>query len=80
MSEIEKLIDTSTISDVIKGTDFAVKASEIYAKLKSRGELIDDMDILIAATALENRLILVTENADHFQRITDIKVESWRAK
>ena len=38
---------------------------------------IGDMDMFIAATALEEDLILVTGNTDHFERITDLKIENW---
>lgn len=35
-------------------------------------------DILIAATALTHNLILVTENPDHFSRVTGLRIESLR--
>ncbi len=54
-----------------------VKASEIYAELRSRGELIGDADILIAASALVNQLSVVTNNTDHFTRISDLTVRNW---
>jgi len=53
------------------------KASEIYADLKQRGELIGDADILIAAMALTQNLVLVSDNTDHFQRIRGITLENW---
>ena len=52
------------------------KAAEIHADLKRRGELIQDADILIAATALLRDLILVS-NDSHFQRISGLKAENW---
>ena len=52
------------------------RASEIYADLKQRGELISDADILIAATALARDLILVSDDSD-FLRIKDVTVENW---
>ena len=58
----------------------ALKGAEIYAILRNQGKLIDDMDILIAATALVNDLTLITENADHFDRIPDLEIESWRSR
>ena len=56
-----------------------MQAAEIYADLHCSGRLISDADILIAATALTHDLILVTENACHFERITGLRVESWRS-
>jgi len=52
------------------------KASEIYANLKRRGELLPDADILIAAVALNYNLTLVTDD-NHFNRIEGLKIENW---
>ena len=52
------------------------KAAEIHADLKQRGQLISDADIFIAATALIQHLILVTDDS-HFQRISDLNTENW---
>jgi tRNA(fMet)-specific endonuclease VapC len=52
------------------------KASEVYADLKRKGELIQDADILIAATALTQELILVSDDSD-FLRIEGVTVENW---
>ena len=51
-----------------------VRAADIYADLYKRGLLILDADILIAATALENNLAVVTNNESHFNRITGLQV------
>ena len=52
------------------------KAAEIHTDLKQRGELIQDADIFIAAMALLQNLILVT-NDSHFQRISSLTTENW---
>lgn len=54
-----------------------VCAADIYANLNKRGLLILDADILIAATALENNLPLVTNNENHFNRINGLQVLNW---
>ncbi|MFP4439682.1 MAG: type II toxin-antitoxin system VapC family toxin [Chloroflexaceae bacterium] len=54
-----------------------VRAATIYADLHQRGVLIGDADILIAATALEHGLIMVTNNENHFNRIAGIQLENW---
>ena len=54
-----------------------IRAAEIYADLHRRGELINDADILIAASALANGCGLVTNNESHFRRIKDLHVENW---
>lgn len=56
-------------------------ALDIYAKekarLKKEGNIVDDFDLLIGATAIENNLILVTNNEKHFGRLENIKMENW---
>jgi tRNA(fMet)-specific endonuclease VapC len=47
------------------------------AKLRKSGNLIDDFDILIGATAVANNMILVTENEKHLVRISKVKIENW---
>lgn len=54
-----------------------IRASDIYANLYRRGELIGDADILIAATALERGIPVVTNNELHFNRISDLEVINW---
>lgn len=51
----------------------------IYADLYRRGELIGDADILIAATALVENLVLGTNNERHFRRVAGLAVENWAA-
>ncbi len=54
-----------------------VRAADIYADLYKRGLLILDADILIAATALENNLPIVTNNERHINRISGLQVLNW---
>lgn len=39
--------------------------------------MISDFDLLIGCTAIENSLIMVTENITEFKRIADIRLENW---
>ena len=48
------------------------------AELSMRGEIVEDADILIAATALAYDATLVTANSRHFLRIAGLKLEDWR--
>ena len=57
--------------------DVIVKASDLYADLYRRGQLIGDADLLIAATALVNGFGVATNNEAHFRRIPDLHVENW---
>jgi len=56
-------------------------AIPIYAKekaiLRKTGTLIDDMDIFIGATAIANKMILVTDNEKHLKRLSNIDIENW---
>ncbi|HBH07077.1 MAG TPA: VapC toxin family PIN domain ribonuclease [Flavobacteriales bacterium] len=56
----------------------AKKAAEIRNKMKLLGTPIGPYDVLIAATALANDLILVTSNLGEFSRINELKIENWR--
>lgn len=51
---------------------------EIFAQnrylLKRQGNIIPDLDLLIAATALHYDLTLMTRNLRHFDRIPDLKL------
>jgi tRNA(fMet)-specific endonuclease VapC len=47
------------------------------AKLRNKGNLISDFDLLIGCTAVENGLIMVTENIKEFSKIKDIRIENW---
>ena len=53
------------------------KASDIYAELYRRGELVGDVDILIGATAIVHDLLLNTNNVKHFHRIPLLRLENW---
>lgn len=53
-------------------------SSELYSKLRNNGELIDDIDLLIAGIAIENEMILITNNENHFGRIPGLKIENWK--
>jgi len=50
---------------------------EIKSLLKSQGKMICDSDLFIAAAAISNDLILVTNNKRHFERIDRLTITSW---
>ena len=65
--------------DIINLDKSSITAScQIYSTLKKSGNLIDDIDILIAGIALSNNLVMVTDNTSHFGRIENLKVENWK--
>jgi len=52
-------------------------AACIRAELTAMGRIIGSYDILIAATALANDLVLVTHNVSEFSRVSGLKYEDW---
>lgn len=55
----------------------AIIAASIHAKLQKKGIKIGAYDVLIAATALKNKLICVTNNMREFDRIMELRLENW---
>ena len=53
------------------------KYGEIRWAMEQKGLKTGDMDLFIAATALEEDLILVTGNVKHFENIPGIRIENW---
>ena len=49
----------------------------IRSELESQGKVVGPLDMLIAAHAMSENLILVTNNQKEFQRIKSLKVENW---
>jgi tRNA(fMet)-specific endonuclease VapC len=73
-----KIIDT--FSDQVKIIPI-FNSIHIYAKekvrLRKKGVMISDFDLLIGSTAIANELIMVTENVKEFNRISKIEIENW---
>jgi tRNA(fMet)-specific endonuclease VapC len=47
-------------------------------RLRKIGKPIhDEFDLMIGVTAIENKLILVTDNVKDFERLDGIKIENW---
>lgn len=47
------------------------------AYLRKKGQLIEDADIIIGATAIANNMVMVTENINHLRRLDGIVIENW---
>lgn len=54
----------------------ARKFGETRKELKDKGTVIEDMDILIAATCLANDLVLLTKNEKHFARVKGLRIKT----
>jgi tRNA(fMet)-specific endonuclease VapC len=47
------------------------------ARLEAMGTRLDDFDLLIGCSAVQNDYIMVTDNKKHLGRIADIVIENW---
>jgi len=47
------------------------------ARLRSKGDIISDFDLLIGATAISNKMIMVTRNVKEFSKMKNIQIENW---
>ena len=50
---------------------------QIRAELEAQGMTIGNMDMMIAAHARSQGIVLVTNNERHFQRVSDLAIENW---
>lgn len=68
-----------SLNDVLPITDTVIeKASDIYAALKEKGNLISDADILVAAIAMVNDYVLISNNTNHFSRVEGLRLDNWK--
>jgi tRNA(fMet)-specific endonuclease VapC len=51
--------------------------AEVRAALESQGQPIGSMDLMIAAHALAEDSVVVTNNAKEFQRVPGLAIEVW---
>ncbi len=51
-------------------------SSQLYSELRKAGNTVDDIDLLIAGVAIDNKMTLVTNNESHFARIPGLRIEN----
>ncbi|MDQ7067523.1 MAG: PIN domain-containing protein [Sulfurimonas sp.] len=65
--------------DSFKVLEFTKTSSLIFAKekvrLKKNGNIIADMDLMIASIAIENDCTLISNNIKHFDRVQNLELE-----
>lgn len=54
--------------------------ARVRAALEQQGASVDSLDLLIAATAIQGKMTLVTHNTRHFARISGLKLKDWETK
>ncbi|HID99837.1 MAG TPA: type II toxin-antitoxin system VapC family toxin [Thiotrichaceae bacterium] len=80
----ENIDNIEILSEKLAILPFEDKAAgrfgQIKSDLKKQGLIILDADIMIASIALAYNLTLVTNNVKHFNRIPDLRLETWTQK
>lgn len=72
------LVEFLSIFETIPFRDVdAASYGSIRAQLKKIGKLIGPIDMLLAAQAAANQLILVTNNTKEFERVSSLMIEDW---
>lgn len=59
--------------------DSANTSAELFAILSKSGNKLDDIDLFIAGIAIENKMVLVTNNEKHFSRIDGLDIQNWKS-
>ena len=81
LKQLEVFEEFASDNLIIPLTEKSCKISaELYTTLRQKGEMLDDIDLLIAGVAIENEMVIATNNEKHFQRIPGLKVENWTHK
>lgn len=73
--KVQDIVNITEGLTVLPFTDeVAIKASQIYHKLRTSNKIIEFRDIFIAATCLAFNLPIATLNKKHFKRIEGLKI------
>ncbi len=75
MSQLQEI--TALVNVLPFGIAESKSAAQIRVILEKQGLPIGPYDVLIAATAMANNMILVTHNQREFGRIESLKIEDW---
>jgi tRNA(fMet)-specific endonuclease VapC len=73
----------ATLEDFLTGVQIIpiFNSLDLYAEEKARlrktGQTLDDFDLLIGVSSVANKMVLVTNNESHFERIKNIEIENW---
>ena len=74
----QKVKDFCDLVEIIHWDEDAAKAyAKLRVELETSGTPIGNMGMLIAASALARKAVLITNNTEHFSRIKDLKLNNW---
>ena len=77
--KLHRLVDAfvDSVTPLPFDADAAGQFGRLAADLAARGAPIGGFDAMIAAHALSRRIALVTNNARHFGRVSELRCENW---
>lgn len=79
LKQLEIFYDFVTGNLIVPMTEDSAKiSSELYSFLRKTGNTIDDIDLFIAGIAIENEMVLATNNEKHFGRIPNLSIQNWK--
>lgn len=52
-------------------------SANVFAMFRKTGAPIGHNDVLIAGIALDQDMVLVTNNINHFQRVEGLSIDNW---
>lgn len=79
---VEKNLETvKAIKSIFPLLDINSNVMDIFVEIKNYvqkiGRTVDDMDLLIASTAISKGMTLVTHNIKHFEQIANLMLVDW---
>ncbi len=75
---MERLRELTQILPALALPESAAEAyGEVRSELETKGTMIGNNDLWIAAHALASELILVTNNEKEFRRVRGLKIQNW---
>ena len=75
-ASVQKLL-THEVGLIPFDADCAEEFGRVRADLRRQGISVDNMDLLIGATALVYDLTVVTNNTRHFRHIPGLRLDDW---
>jgi Predicted nucleic acid-binding protein, contains PIN domain len=72
------LLKFISVFSILDFTEYdGIEYGKLKSKLRKRGEIIGPIDMLLAAQALSNKMIFVTNNVKEFERVDGLRIEDW---
>lgn len=74
-------VKVNAFCELVTIKDWTEETALIYGKLRASlenaGTPLDSIDLLIAASALAENAVLITNNTEHFSKVPRLKLENW---